>query len=71
MEAALKDGKIKIVDCLDWNKVTVLTREEIAAVDPEFHSFRNINTPEEYFSFREEMHDRRAEDDDEDISVQR
>lgn len=71
MEAALKDGKIKIVDCLDWKKVTVLSREEIAAVDPEFHSFRNINTPEEYFRFREEMQDRKVEADEEDTSVQR
>ena len=71
MEAALKDGKIKIVDCLDWSKVTVLSREEIAAVDPEFQSFRNINTPEEYFRFREEMQDRKVEADEEDVSVQR
>ncbi|MRR06912.1 MAG: formate dehydrogenase accessory sulfurtransferase FdhD [Deltaproteobacteria bacterium] len=71
MEVALKDGKIKIVDCLDWNKVTVLTREEIAAVDPEFHSFRNINTPEEYFRFREEMQEKKVEGDDETVSVQR
>jgi FdhD protein len=71
MEAALKDGKIKIVDCLDWSKVTVLSRVEISAVDPEFQSFRNINTPEEYFRFREEMQDRKVEADEEDISVQR
>ena len=71
MEEALKDGKSKIVDCLDWSKVTVLSKEEIAAVDPEFHSFRNINTPEEYFRFREEMQDRKVEVDEEDISVQR
>jgi FdhD protein len=71
MEEALKDGKSKIVDCLDWSKVTVLTKDEIAAVDPEFHSFRNINTPEEYFRFREEMQEKKVEGDDEAVSVQR
>jgi FdhD protein len=71
MEEALKNGTRKIVDCFDWRKVRVLTKDEIAAVDPEFLSFRNINTPEEYFRFREEMQDRKVEGDEENISVQR
>ncbi|RQW85475.1 MAG: formate dehydrogenase accessory sulfurtransferase FdhD [Geobacter sp.] len=71
MEEALKNGTRKIVNCFDWSKVSVLSKEEISAVDPEFLSFRNINTPEEYFSFREEMQDRRTEEDDENLSVQR
>jgi FdhD protein len=71
MEEALKNGTRKIVNCFDWSKVSVLSKDEISAVDPEFLSFRNINTPEEYFSFREEMQDRRTEVDEEDISVQR
>jgi molybdopterin-guanine dinucleotide biosynthesis protein A len=71
MEEALKSGTRKIVDCFDWSKVSVLSKEEIAALDPEFQSFRNINTPEEYFRFREEMHDRSAEAEDGNISVQR
>jgi len=71
MEEALKNGTRKIVNCFDWSKVSVMSKEEIAALDPDFHSFRNINTPEEYFRFREEMHDRSAEEEDEDISVQR
>jgi molybdopterin-guanine dinucleotide biosynthesis protein A len=71
MEEALKNGTRKIVDCFDWSKVSVLSRDETAAVDPEFLSFRNINTPEEYFRFREEMQDRKVEGDEENISVQR
>jgi len=71
MEEALKNGTRKIVNCFDWSKVSVLSKDEISAVDPGFLSFRNINTPEEYFSFREEMQDRKAEEDDEDISVHR
>jgi hypothetical protein len=34
-------------------------------MDPEFLSFRNINTPEEYFRFREEM--RKDSDDDREV----
>ncbi len=71
MEDALKNGKIKIIDCFDWNKVTVVSRNEIVAVDPEFLSFRNINTPEEYFRFREEMQEKKVEREDENLSVQR
>jgi hypothetical protein len=26
--------------------------EQVAAIDPDFRSFRNINTPEEYFGLR-------------------
>ena len=70
MEEALKSGTRKIVDCFDWSKVSVLSKEEIAALDPEFRSFRNINTPEEYFRFREEMRDRGVEVEEENISVQ-
>lgn len=55
MEEALSQGKSRIVECFDWQKVTVVTKEEVAGIDPEFLSFRNINTPEEYFRFREEM----------------
>ncbi|MHC1697492.1 MAG: molybdenum cofactor guanylyltransferase [Geobacteraceae bacterium] len=71
IEAALKNGPGRIVDCFDWNRVSVLPKEEIATVDPEFLSFRNINTPDEYFRFREEMHDRSADEEDENLSVQR
>ena len=71
MEKALQDGKSKIVDCLDWKAVTILSKEEIAGIDPEFLSFRNINTPEEYFRFREEMQERKVEGDEETVSLQR
>ncbi len=61
MEEALSRGNSKIVECLDWQKVTVVKKEEIAAIDPAFSSFRNINTPEEYFRFREEMREENQE----------
>jgi molybdopterin-guanine dinucleotide biosynthesis protein A len=55
IEDALSKGKRKIVDCCRRLRTTVISREEVGSLDPEFLSFRNINTPEEYFRFREEM----------------
>ena len=54
MEEALSRGNRKIVDCCYRLKTTVIAREVVAAIDPLFLSFRNINTPEDYFRFREE-----------------
>jgi molybdopterin-guanine dinucleotide biosynthesis protein A len=57
MEGYLSMGKSKIIDCFDRLKVTVISREEISGIDPAFQSFRNINTPEEYFRIRQESPD--------------
>jgi molybdopterin-guanine dinucleotide biosynthesis protein A len=54
MEEALARGRVKIVDCCEKLRSTILARDVVAEIDPEFLSFRNINTPEEYFTFREE-----------------
>jgi molybdopterin-guanine dinucleotide biosynthesis protein A len=54
MEEALSRGNRKIVDCCYRLKTTVIAREVVAGIDPLFLSFRNINTPEDYFRFREE-----------------
>lgn len=55
MNESLAAGISKIVACFDRLKVTVVSRREIAAIDPAFLSFRNINTPEEYFRIRQEV----------------
>lgn len=55
IEEALSRGDRKIVDCYRHLKTTVIAREEIESFDPQFLSFRNINTPEEYFRFREDI----------------
>lgn len=55
MEMALAEGCGRIVDCFDPEKVVVVSSDDVARLDPVFLSFRNINTPEEYFRFREEM----------------
>lgn len=68
MEKALSEGNRKITDSLDWERVVVVKKEEVAVFDPDFLSFRNINTPEEYFRFREEMQEKKEEKDSEPAS---
>lgn len=55
MEKALAEGSGRIVDCFDRDRVAVVSSADVARLDPKFLSFRNINTPEEYFRFRDEM----------------
>jgi molybdopterin-guanine dinucleotide biosynthesis protein A len=57
MNDALSSGKSKIVACFDQLKVDVVSHQDVAAIDPTFLSFRNINTPEEYFRIRQEVLD--------------
>ena len=64
MEEALAKGERKIVDCFTRVKTTVIPREEVEAIDPQFLSFRNINTPEEYVRFREEALGEKQDDKD-------
>jgi molybdopterin-guanine dinucleotide biosynthesis protein A len=54
MEEALSCGNRKIVTCCSRLMTTIIAREEVGKIDPDFLSFRNINTPEDYFLFREE-----------------
>jgi FdhD protein len=53
MEEALHAGKGRIVSFFDKVRIRKVPREEVSRFDPAFQSFRNINTPEDYFSFRE------------------
>jgi len=61
MEKTLSSGKRRIVECFDQLKVTVVSQEEISRIDPAFLSFRNINTPEEYFRIRQEAPEARTD----------
>ncbi len=54
IEEALRAGRMRIVSLFDAVNARKIPREEVARFDPSFGSFRNINTPEEYFRFREE-----------------
>jgi len=55
MEEALHAGKGRIVSFFDKARIRKVTREEVSRFDPAFQSFRNINTPEDYFRFRERL----------------
>lgn len=52
IEATLLSGERRIVSFFHRSNVNRMNAEEVARVDPEFGSFRNINTPEEYFTLR-------------------
>jgi FdhD protein len=50
LEEALKSDRKRIIDLVALMGAKVVTAEEIAAVSPQFRSFINLNTPEDYSS---------------------
>ncbi|QWV99471.1 formate dehydrogenase accessory sulfurtransferase FdhD [Geomonas nitrogeniifigens] len=52
MEQCLTQGKRRIVSILPQLKVNEIPASEVAGFDPEFDSFSNINTPQEYYELR-------------------
>jgi molybdopterin-guanine dinucleotide biosynthesis protein A len=52
MDASLKAGNRRIVSFFSAAKVSVFSRAEVMAFDPSLDSFRNINTPADYFKLR-------------------
>lgn len=48
MEGMLRAGERRILSFFDQAQVRLVPRGRIAALDPGFSSFRNINTPEDY-----------------------
>ena len=52
MEQALLAGKRRIVSFFPEVAVRYLSRDAVASLDPDFDSFRNINTPSDYFTLR-------------------
>lgn len=53
MEAALTEGRRRIVSFFPEVLVCQLSREAVAELDPGFESFQNINTPSDYFQLRD------------------
>ncbi len=53
IEEALRSGCGKVVSILSNVRVKTLSRDEVALIDPGFGSFRNINTPGDYYALRE------------------
>uniref|UniRef100_C6E0Q4 Probable molybdenum cofactor guanylyltransferase n=1 Tax=Geobacter sp. (strain M21) TaxID=443144 RepID=C6E0Q4_GEOSM len=54
MERSLDAGQRRIVSFFPEVRVWDVTPVEVAAIDPNFDSFKNINTPDDYFALREE-----------------
>ena len=52
MEAALQTGRKRIISFFPDVRVSTFSRSAVAVLDPNFDSFRNINTPAEYFDMR-------------------
>ncbi len=52
MEQVLDQGKQRIVSFFKQVRVVEIPAEKLQQVDPQERSFRNINTPEEYFQLR-------------------
>jgi len=53
IEASLEQGEHRIVSFLPSVRVQEIPQSEVAALDPLYTSFSNINTPEQYRRFRE------------------
>ena len=53
VEETLRDGQCRVVSFYDRVRVRRVPREAVERIDPGFPAFRNINTPEEYYRFRD------------------
>lgn len=53
METALQTGKRRLISFLPEVRVTTIPGETIRFVDPDLDSFRNINTPADYYDLRD------------------
>jgi molybdopterin-guanine dinucleotide biosynthesis protein A len=48
IEAAIRTGERRIVSFFPHIRVRYVTPEEVSPIDPDMHSFHNINTPDEW-----------------------
>ncbi|MDD1668120.1 MAG: formate dehydrogenase accessory sulfurtransferase FdhD, partial [Methanomicrobiales archaeon] len=53
MDQSLAAGVRRIVDVFDRFPVRIVPASEVACLDPTFGSFRNINTPDDYYRLRD------------------
>jgi len=54
MEESLASDRRRIVSFFPQVRVRQLRQEQVAVIDPGFDSFRNVNTPADYFQLRAE-----------------
>jgi molybdopterin-guanine dinucleotide biosynthesis protein A len=53
VEDALRNGQCRVVSFFDRVRVRRVSLAEVERIDPGLSAFRNINTPEEYYRFRD------------------
>jgi len=71
METALQTGKRRLISFLPEVRVTTIPGETIRFVDPALDSFRNINTPADYYDLRDgERVERKMTVDDRRVATQ-
>jgi len=61
MEESLAADRRRIVSFFPQVRVHQLSRERVAATDPDFDSFRNVNTPADYYRLRAEYSENASE----------
>lgn len=54
LEVALQENRRRVISFFPQVRVLQLDLPRVAALDPGFRSFRNINTPQEYYALREQ-----------------
>jgi molybdopterin-guanine dinucleotide biosynthesis protein A len=54
MEESLSNSRRRIISFFPQVQVQQMAKEQIAAIDPDFDSFRNVNTPQDYYQLRAE-----------------
>ena len=54
MEQALEADRRRIVSFFPHVRVRRFSQEQVATIDPDFNSFRNVNTPSDYYHLRAE-----------------
>ena len=52
MEEVIRAGKRRVISYFDRVRVRYVSRAEIASLDPDLGSFRNLNTPEDWLAAR-------------------
>jgi molybdopterin-guanine dinucleotide biosynthesis protein A len=53
VEDVLRNGQCRVVSFFDRVRVRRVSLAEVERIDPGLGAFRNINTPEEYYRFRD------------------
>jgi len=54
IETAIRAGERRVISFFLHVRVRYVTPDDVAPFDPDLHSFRNVNTPQEWEAVRSE-----------------